>query len=145
MREFEALGLDMRIAQCNISYNAQKGTLRGLHYQAAPHEEAKCVRCTRGAVYDVVLDLRPDSPTRDQWMAEELSDRNHQALYIPAGCAHGFQSLTDGSEVHYQMSEFFYADLARGVRWNDQRFAIAWPLPNPILSPRDAAHPDYTL
>lgn len=144
VNEFERNGLNARLVQCNISFNQQRGTLRGMHYQAAPHPEAKLVRCTRGAIYDVVLDLRPDSPGYLKWQGVELSDTNHRALFIPDGCAHGFQSLTDNSEVLYHMSEFYHADLARGVRWNDPAFGISWPIPQPILSERDAALADYT-
>lgn len=142
-REFEEHGLDARLVQCNISYNHKKGTLRGMHYQAAPHAEAKLVRCTRGAIYDVTVDLRPASPTHRQWFAAELSAENGRALYIPEGFAHGFQTLTDGAEVFYQMSEFYNADAARGVRWDDPAFRIAWPADKRIIAARDAAHPDY--
>lgn len=144
MHEFEQHGLDARLVQCNISFNLHRATLRGLHYQAMPHPETKLIRCTRGAIYDVALDLRPEQPTFRKWVGIELSDRNRRALYVPAGCAHGFQSLTDASEVLYHMSESYHPDLARGVRWNDPAFAIAWPLAQPILSPRDAGYPDFT-
>lgn len=143
-REFEQHGLDARLVQCNISHNLHRATLRGLHYQATPHPETKLVRCTQGAIYDVALDLRPEQPTFRKWVALELSARNRRALYIPAGCAHGFQSLTDESEVLYHMSEYYHPDLARGVRWNDPAFAITWPLPQPLLSPRDAGYPDFS-
>ncbi len=119
--EFEAHGLNPRLAQCSVSFNRKKGTLRGMHFQAAPHEECKVVRCTRGAIYDVVIDLRPDSPTRHQWMAAELTAENRRAFYIPEGFAHGFQTLVDDTEVFYQISEFYHPELARGVRWNDPR------------------------
>lgn len=143
-REFERHGLDARLAQCNISYNQRRATLRGMHYQALPHPESKLIRCTQGAIYDVALDLRPEQSSYRKWIGIELSAQNRRALYVPAGCAHGFQSLTDGSEVLYHMSEFYQPDLARGVRWNDPSFAIAWPLPDPILSARDAGYPDYS-
>lgn len=139
--EFLAHGLNPRLVQCNVSWNERRGTLRGLHYQAAPHEEAKLVRCTRGSVYDVVLDLRPHSPTVGRWMAKELrADRYHQ-LYIPEGCAYGFQTLEDDTEVFYQMSERYHAESARGVRWNDAAFNIAWPLEPTVMSEKDRAYP----
>jgi len=139
--EFERHGLVAAVAQCNVSYNARRGTLRGLHYQGEPHPEAKLVRCTRGAVWDVAVDLRPGSPTRYRWFALELTADNRRALYVPAGFAHGFQSLTDASELLYQMSECYRADLARGVRWDDPRLAIAWPVAPAIVSERDRALP----
>jgi dTDP-4-dehydrorhamnose 3,5-epimerase len=139
--EFERHGLVPTVAQCNVSYNARRGTLRGLHYQGEPHPEAKLVRCTRGAVWDVAVDLRPGSPTRYRWFALELSADNRRALYVPAGFAHGFQSLADASEVLYQMSESYRADLARGVRWDDPRLAISWPVAPAIVSERDRALP----
>jgi dTDP-4-dehydrorhamnose 3,5-epimerase len=140
-REFAQHGLDARLAQCNISFNHKKGTLRGMHYQAPPHEEAKLVRCTRGAIYDVVLDLRASSPTHRQWFAMELTAQNGRALYVPAGCAHGFQTLEDNTEVFYQMSQFFEVESARGIRWNDSTLAIRWPITNPTLSERDRKLP----
>jgi len=144
-QEFEQHGLNPRLAQCNISFNRKKGTLRGMHYQIAPHEEAKLVRCTRGAIYDVALDLRPTSPTRKQWVAAELTAENGRALYIPEGCAHGFQTLMDCTEVFYQMSEFYHPERARGVRWNDPAFAIIWPDDGRIVSPRDASFADFEM
>jgi dTDP-4-dehydrorhamnose 3,5-epimerase len=138
-REFAARGLNPRLAQCSVSYNRRKGTLRGLHYQAAPHQEAKLVRCTRGAIYDVVLDLRPASATFRQWAAMELTAGNYRMLYVPEGCAHGFQTLEDDSEVLYQISEFYAPEFMRGVRWDDPLFAISWPLHVTSISPRDAA------
>jgi len=139
---FRAQGLHGDFVQCNSSYNRRRGTLRGLHFQAAPHEEIKLVRCTQGAIFDVAVDLRPDSATFCRWRAVELSADNRRALYVPAGFAHGFQTLTDEAEVFYQMSAAYVPDLARGVRWNDPAFAIAWPVEPPILSGRDAAFPD---
>jgi dTDP-4-dehydrorhamnose 3,5-epimerase len=141
--EFQAHGLVPRLMQCNVSFNARRGTLRGMHYQAVPHAEAKLVRCTMGAVYDVIVDLRPSSASFCRWFGVELTARNRLALYVPEGCAHGFQTLADESEVFYQMSEVYVADAARGVRWNDPAFGIRWPLPDPILSPRDAAFEDF--
>ena len=139
--EFRAHGLSPVVAQCNVSWNRRKGTLRGLHFQAKPHDEAKLVRCTRGAVWDVIVDLRDDSPTRLRWHAVELSADNRLALYVPEGFAHGFQTLQDDSEVHYQMAEFYHADLARGIPWNDPKIGIVWPLADPILSERDRSYP----
>jgi dTDP-4-dehydrorhamnose 3,5-epimerase len=141
--EFAAAGLPTVFPQCNVSFNAQRGTLRGLHWQADPFPEGKLVRCTRGAILDVAVDLRPDSPTYQSWFGVELTADDARALYIPAGFAHGFQTLADASEVFYQMSESYRYDLSRGARWNDPAFGIDWPIANPILSPRDATYPDY--
>ena len=126
-KEFESHGLNTRFLQCSISFNRKKGTLRGMHYQAAPHAETKLVRCTRGAIYDVIIDIRPGSPTFKHWLSAELTADNYRALYIPEGFAHGFQTLADETEIFYQMSEFFYPEAARGVRWDDTTFEIAWP------------------
>ena len=140
---FRERGLNPHLVQCNISYNHTKGTLRGMHFQAAPHEEAKLVRCTRGAIYDVALDLRPASPTHTRWLGVELTAENYRMLYVPEGFAHGFQTLEEKSEIFYQMSEFYAPEAARGVRWNDPAFGIEWPLPNPTMSARDASYPDF--
>jgi dTDP-4-dehydrorhamnose 3,5-epimerase len=142
-REFSAQGLDPRVAQSSISLNRRSGTLRGMHYQAAPHEEIKLVRCTRGAVYDVIIDLRLESPTFAQHIAVELTADNRCALYIPRGFAHGFQTLEDETEVLYQMSEFYAPGSARGVRWNDPAFGIRWPITDPIMLDRDRYYPDF--
>lgn len=142
-QEFEARGLNPRIVQCNVSFNKLKGTLRGMHYQAAPHEETKLVRCTQGAIYDVIIDLRPASPTFKQWVAVELSRANGLMLFIPEGFAHGFQTLADDTEVFYQMSEFYYPESSRGVRWNDPAFGIRWPAAERAISSRDAAFADF--
>jgi dTDP-4-dehydrorhamnose 3,5-epimerase len=142
-RELEDRDLDPAIVQCNVSVNRLKGTLRGMHYQAAPSEEIKLVRCTNGAIWDVILDLRPDSPTFKKFVGLELSRDNRLSLYIPKGVAHGFQSLVDDAEVFYQMSEFFMPELARGVRHDDPAFGITWPLPVSMISERDAALPDF--
>ncbi len=139
--EFAAHGLPTRFVQCNASFNAQRGTLRGLHWQNEPYAEGKLVRCTRGAIFDVAVDLRKTSPTRYRWVGTELSEQNGRALYIPPGFAHGFQTLEDDSEVFYQMTEAYHADLARGVRWDDPMFGIAWPVAVPILSDRDLSLP----
>lgn len=140
-QEFRERGLDPAVAQCNVSYNAKRGTLRGLHYQAPPHEEAKLVRCTRGAIWDVIVDLREASPTRLRWHSVELTENNRSALYIPRGFAHGFQTLAAEAEVLYQMSELYHPECARGIRWNDPALGIRWPLADPIVSERDRGLP----
>ena len=140
-REFAAAGLDPELVQCSLSFSPQRGTLRGMHYQKAPHGEVKLVRCTRGAVFDAIVDLRPDSPSYLAWDGCELSGENRTALYIPKGLAHGFLTLTGDSEVYYQMSQFFEASAASGVRWNDPAFGIAWPGEPVVISPRDANYP----
>jgi dTDP-4-dehydrorhamnose 3,5-epimerase len=132
-----------RFVQSSISFNVRKGTLRGMHYQAAPSREDKLVRCTAGAVFDVIIDLRPDSATFLKFAAVELTQRNRDALYIPAGFAHGFQTLSDDTEVLYQMTDFFRPDLARGLRWNDPLFAIPWPEDERSMHSRDAQYPDF--
>ena len=137
VREFKEHGLNPNLVQCNVSFNKKKGTLRGMHYQAAPHEEAKLVRCTRGTLYDVIIDLRSDSPTFKQWFGVELTAENRKALYIPEGFAHGFQTLDDDTEVFYQMSEFYHPESARGVRYDDPTFGIEWPLLDTIVSNGD--------
>lgn len=143
VKEFKEYGLNPNIAQCNISYNEKKGTLRGMHYQVAPHEEVKLVRCTMGAIYDVIIDLRPDSSTFKQWIGVELTKENHQMLYVPEGFAHGFQTLEDRTEVLYQISEFHHPEWARGVRWNDPTFGIFWPVNVEIISVGDQQYPDF--
>lgn len=140
-REFEQRGLDPALVQCNLSWNASKGTLRGLHYQQAPSQEAKLVRCVRGSLFDVVLDIRPGSPTVGLHHGVELSADNRWALFIPAGCAHGFQTLVDDTEVLYQMSEFFEPGAGRGIRYDDPRYGIEWPLPVSVISEKDRAWP----
>ena len=142
-KEFEVNGLNPNLVQCSLSFNKKKGTLRGMHYQTAPHEETKLVRCTRGAIYDVMLDLRPNSPTFKQWVSVELTGENRRMLYIPEGVAHGFQTLQEETEVLYQMSEFFHPECARGVRWDDRKFGIEWPSGERIISERDRAYPDF--
>jgi len=142
-REFAAAGLETRVAQCSLSVSLRRGTLRGLHYQAAPHQEAKLIRCPRGALLDVILDLRPDSPAFRQHFSVELNQHNRLALYVPTGCAHGFQTLEDDTEIWYQMSEFHHPESARGIRWDDPAFGILWPVMPPILHERDAAYPDF--
>ncbi len=141
--DFTEHGLKVNVAQCNVSFNKKKGTLRGMHLQLPPKAEAKLVRCTRGKIYDVVIDLRPGSPTYCQWEAVELSADDYRALYIPEEFAHGFQTLEDNSEVFYQMFEFYAPEYASGVRWDDPAFGITWPLPGPIISERDQSYPAY--
>lgn len=143
--EFAARGLEPELAQCSISFNPRRGTLRGLHWQAAPCEEAKLVRCTRGAIVDVVLDLRAASPTFLRHAAVTLTAESRAAVYVPKGVAHGFQTLEAASEVFYQISQPYVPPLARGVRWNDPQFGIAWPIDDPILSERDGAYADFVL
>lgn len=144
--EFADRGLDTRVDQCSTSFNARAGTLRGMHYQLAPHAESKLVHCTRGAIYDVAVDLRPDSPSYLSWFGLELSAENGYGLFAPEGCAHGFQTLVDASEVHYQISTPYAPAAARGVRWDDPAFGIEWPAAPPegrTMVPRDAAYPDF--
>lgn len=142
---FAERGLDPRLAQCSISYNHARGTLRGLHYQVAPHEEAKLVRCTAGVIFDVAVDLRPASPTFREWLGIELSAANRLALYVPEGCAHGFLTLDDDSEVHYQISQPYIPEASRGVRWNDTGFGITWPDEVVVINERDRSYPDFSL
>jgi dTDP-4-dehydrorhamnose 3,5-epimerase len=147
-REFEERGLDPHIVQCNISRNRKRGTVRGMHYQAAPHEEAKLIRCSRGSMYDVIVDLRPNSPSFGQWTGVELAadpSRPLRMIFVPKGFAHGFQTLEDDTEVFYQMSEFHVPDAARGFRWNDPAFSIEWPEPVRVISERDRTYPDFVL
>jgi len=139
--EFRRHGLDPAVAQCGLSRNVQKGTLRGLHYQAAPKEEAKLVRCTRGRIFDVIVDLRPDSKTRFEWESFELSEDAPKALFVPKGFAHGFETLEDDTDVYYQISEFHAPESARGIRWDDPRLAISWPEKPRVISGKDAALP----
>jgi dTDP-4-dehydrorhamnose 3,5-epimerase len=141
-REFAARGLATRFPQCNLSYNRRAGTLRGLHYQVPPHAEVKLVRCTAGAIADVIVDLRSASPTRFKWIAVELDARSRRALYVPEGFAHGFITLEDETEVCYQMGAFHEPAAARGIRWDDPLLAIGWPRQPAVISPRDASHPD---
>lgn len=137
---FKERGLHFKIVQTNLSYNKKKGTLRGLHYQESPHEEAKVVECRRGAILDVMLDLRPESPSYKEWCAIELSDENRKMLFLPEGFAHGFQTLKDNTEVAYLMSEFYRPAASKGIRWDDPAFSISWPIHNPILSDRDQSY-----
>lgn len=142
-REFEQMGLESSLAQCSMSHSDRRGTLRGMHWQAAPYGEVKIVRCTQGAIFDVIIDIRPESPTYMLHFGIELSSESGRALYVPEGVAHGFVTLEDNCEVCYQMSAFHEPAFARGLRWDDPAFDIDWPVSNPILHPRDAAYPDY--
>jgi dTDP-4-dehydrorhamnose 3,5-epimerase len=141
--EFRAHGLASTLVQCSISFSRRKGTLRGIHYQAAPHEETKLVRCTQGAIWDVAVDLRRDSPSYLAWFGAELSAANHTMLYIPEGCAHGQLTLADDTEVYYQMSAPFVAEAARGVRFDDPAFGVEWPAPVEVVNQRDRTYPDF--
>jgi len=141
--EFAVHGLKTRFVQCGVSFNRTKGTLRGMHYQTLPYEEAKLVRCTTGAIYDVIVDLRPASATFKHWAGIELTAESHKTLYIPEGLAHGFLTLVDDSEVFYQMSAFFYPERAAGIRWNDPAFDIRWPGEVGVIAERDRAYPDF--
>jgi dTDP-4-dehydrorhamnose 3,5-epimerase len=143
VKEFQQHGLSTEFAQFNLAFNHRKGTLRGMHYQAAPHEEVKLVRCTRGAVWDVIVDLRPKSPTYLRWSGVELSEDNYLTYYVPKGCAHGYITLTDRAEVTYNVSTGYAPQSARGVRWNDPAFAIQWPAQPTVINHRDATYPDY--
>lgn len=142
--EFTSHGLNPCVRQSNVSLNHKKGTVRGMHFQTAPYEEAKLVRCTRGEILDVMIDLRPESPTYMQWVAEHLSEDNHRALYVPEGFAHGFQSLTDHAELTYQVSQMYAPLYASGVRFDDPAFSIEWPLPVSVISEADSSWPLYT-
>jgi dTDP-4-dehydrorhamnose 3,5-epimerase len=142
--EFAEHDLNTQWLQCSVSYNRQAGTLRGLHYQKPPHGEIKLIRCTAGAVYDVIVDLRPGSPTRFQWFATELSARNRHMLYVPKGLAHGFYTLTDGAELYYQMSAPYAPEATGGCRWNDPKLGIEWPGEPKVISPRDAGFADLS-
>ena len=141
--EFRQRGANPRIAQCCISYNKKKGTLRGMHYQVAPYQQAKLVRCTSGAIYDVIIDLRPDSTTYRQWLAVELNAKDYNALYIPEGFANGFQVLADDTVVFYQMSEFYHPPEEKGIMWNDPLFEIKWPIKKIIISSKDQAYKPF--
>ena len=142
--EFAAAGLESDFVQGNMSFNRVKGTLRGLHFQRSPHEEVKVVRCIRGAIYDVIIDLRPESPSYLKWQGFELTEENGLQLYVPRGFAHGFLTLSDAAAVTYQVSAFYTPGAESGVRWDDPRFGIDWPLDVAVLSPKDAAWPDFS-
>ena len=141
--EFEAHGLNPRLVQCNISFNTTKGTMRGMHYQVKPNEEAKLIRCTMGSIYDVIVDIRPDTPSFKQHVGVILTPHNRKMLYVPEGFAHGFFTIEDNTEVFYQMSEFYAPESSRGFRWNDPAFEIEWPSDVRIISDRDGSYPDF--
>lgn len=143
-KECAAHGIDPRVVQCNISFNRRRGTLRGMHYQTPPFEEAKLVRCTMGAIHDVIIDLRPHSSTYKRHVAVVLSAENRRMLYIPGGFAHGFQTLADNTEVFYHMSQFYAPECTAGVRWNDPAFGIEWPDDHRIILPRDQNYADFS-
>ena len=143
-KEFEAHSLTTRLVQCNLSFNPKKNTLRGMHYQVAPYEETKLLRCTKGAIFDVIIDLRPESPTFKSWVGVELTEENRDMLFVPEGFAHGYQTLVDNSEVFYQVSEFYQPGSESGLRWNDPSINIQWPMPGPMtISSKDQSWPDY--
>jgi len=142
-KEFEAHGLSAHVRQANVSYNKKKGTLRGMHMQLAPHEESKLVRCTRGAIYDVIIDMRPDSATYKQWIGVELTADNYRMLFVPEGFAHGFITLADNTDVTYQVTAFYTPGAERGIRWNDPAFNIEWPIAPVVISEKDQAHADF--
>lgn len=142
-REFEAQNLPSNFVQCNTSFNKEKGTLRGMHYQKPPAAEGKLIRCTCGGIWDVAIDLRPDSKTCKQWFGTELTQENGRSLFVPPGFAHGFITLVPDTEVLYMMTEFYQPDLATGVRWNDPAFSIQWPTEPAVISDRDASYPDF--
>ena len=143
-REFETHGLNLRLVQCNISFNKKKGTLRGIHYQTAPCEEAKLVRCTRGSIYYLIIDLRPNSPAFKKYSVNILNADNRKMVYVPEGCAHGFITLEDGTEIFYHISEFYSAEHAKGIRWNDPAFNLSWPLEPIVMSDRDRNFADFS-
>jgi dTDP-4-dehydrorhamnose 3,5-epimerase len=141
--EFEAHDLVPRVVQANVSHNKKRGTLRGMHYQVAPYAETKLVRCTRGALYDVIIDLRPDSETYKQWIGVELTADNYKMLYVPEGFAHGFITLEDDTDAFYQVSQFYTPGAERGARYNDPTFHIEWPTEIQVISDKDKNWPDY--
>lgn len=140
-KEFEKYGLNPNLMQCNVSFNTKRGTLRGMHFQDSPYEDAKLVRCTKGRIFDVIVDLREYSPTKNNWIGVELTELNHKMLYVPEGFAHGFQTLEENSEVFYQMSQEYMPEYARGKLWNDPIFNISWPIKSPIISDKDRQWP----
>jgi dTDP-4-dehydrorhamnose 3,5-epimerase len=144
-KEFLNQGIDFNIVQCNTSYNKKKATLRGMHYQTTPHHEAKLVSCVKGVIYDVIVDLRPESPTFRQWFSVELTPDNHKMLYVPKDLAHGYQTLKDDTVVLYFVSEFYCPGSEKGVRWNDPAFHIIWPSKPEIISNKDSNWPDFKL
>lgn len=143
-KELEEHGLNGNIVQANISYNKIRGTLRGMHYQKHPYEENKLIRCTRGALYDVIIDLREDSATYKKWIGVELTQSNHRTLYVPEGFAHGFITLEDDTEATYMVTQFYSPSSESGLRWNDPEFNIQWPVEPVVISEKDRNHPDYS-
>jgi len=143
LQEFQEQGLETRIVQCSVSYNTKKGTLRGLHFQVSPHAETKIVRCVHGSIFDVAVDLRKGSPTYRKWWGVELSSENRRMLYIPESCAHGFLTLEDDTEVHYQISAPYHPEAARGVRWDDPAIGIVWPAEPVVMNERDRDYLDF--
>lgn len=144
-KEFEKHGLNPNLVQCSISLNIKKGILRGMHFQDSPYEETKLVRCTKGRIFDVMVDLREDSPSKNKWFGVELTESNHKMLYVPEGFAHGFQTLENDSEVSYQISETYKPEYSKGIRWNDKFFEIKWPLIPTIMSKKDEKHPKFNI
>ena len=142
-KEIKKNGLEPKLRECNISFNKKKGTIRGLHYQVSPYQQIKLIRCTRGRIFDVALDLRPISPTFLKWSSIELSSENYKMHLIPEGCAHGFQTLEDNSELFYQMTQFYMPKYTNGVKWNDKSFEISWPLEPTIISKKDSLWPSF--
>jgi dTDP-4-dehydrorhamnose 3,5-epimerase len=143
-REFKDHGIETKFVQCNISFNKKIGTLRGMHYQAAPYEEAKLIRCTMGAIYDVIMDLRPNSLTYREWVYTELTSDNRRMIHVPKGFAHGFLTLTDNSEIFYMMSESYVPGFGRGIKWNDPVLGITWPAEVRVISSQDQSYPDFS-
>ena len=142
-QEFESNGLDSNLSQCNISFNKKKGTIRGMHFQRKPYEEAKLIHCVKGSIFDVIIDLRKDSDGFKKWISIELNEQNYRMLYVPEGFAHGFQTLEDNTEVFYQMTQCYMPEVAKGIRWNDTQFNIDWPIKFPILSEKDKGYSDF--
>lgn len=142
-KEMEDHGLNGNVVQANMSYNKKKGTVRGMHFQHSPYAETKLIRCTKGAIYDVIIDLRKDSPTYKQWIGVELTEQNHKMLYVPENFAHGFITLEDDTEVAYQVTQYYTPGAEGGIRWNDPSFNIQWPVPVDLVSDKDKNHPDY--
>jgi len=144
IKEFQQNGLNTNLMQCNISRSKKKGTIRGMHYQKYPHQEAKLIRCTKGKIYDVIIDLRPNSKSYKKWEGFELSSDNYKLLYVPEGFAHGFQSLEDNTEIFYQVSQFYTPEAEAGIRWDDSTFNISWPLSSYIVSEKDSTWKKFT-
>jgi dTDP-4-dehydrorhamnose 3,5-epimerase len=144
IKEFQQNGLNSNLVQCNISRSKKKGTIRGMHYQKYPHQEAKLIRCTKGKIYDVIIDLRPNSKSYKKWEGFELSSDNYKLLYVPEGFAHGFQSLEDNTEIFYQVSQFYTPEAEAGIRWDDSTFNISWPLSSYIVSEKDSTWKKFT-